>query len=130
MCYVLWRLLPVILAAPLILAIVALALALAFMEYNGRPFILAIENAFSFLIHPKLYLWNNERKKALVKEQGVSTSDTTVYIPHLSESKLHELSWSLDIKERIAGGTANEEERSRPADDVLAPMHTAKGARI
>ena len=40
MCYVFWRILPLLISAPLILAVAALALSLAFMEYNGRPFIL------------------------------------------------------------------------------------------
>src|SRR5580693_1602748 len=60
--YLAWRLLPLFIAGPVILAVAGAAASLAFLEYNGRPFILSVENAFYFLIHPKLYLWNNERR--------------------------------------------------------------------
>ena len=132
--YLLWRVLPLILALPFIGLIGGLAAALSFMQYNGRPFIVALENAFFFLIHPKLYLWNNAHKK---KKRGAVPAQaeqqkTEVYIPHLSESKLHELSWSLDIKERIAAGTADDEERSgrTQAEEILQTIRTAKEARI
>ena len=39
--------------------------------------------------------------------------------------------WSLDIKERIAGGLTDEvdQELRRPQEDALAPIHTAQRAR-
>src|SRR3989344_5733233 len=61
--YLIWRMLPLIIAAPLILAIVGLAAALAFLQYNGRPFILALEHGFYYLIKTKLYLWSNASMK-------------------------------------------------------------------
>jgi hypothetical protein len=113
MAYVLWRMLPLYLSAPLIAGVGGLAAALAFFQFNGRPFILALENGFYFFIRSKLYLWNNEKKKRIaVAKPALSTGRTDVYIPKLSDSKLHELAWSLDIKERIAGGVATDEERA------------------
>lgn len=112
MCYLLWRLLPVLLAAPLIIVVAGFAAALAFMQYNGRPFIVALENAFYFVVHPKLYLWSNERRKKTVRAaEKAPVAQSEVYIPHLSDSKLHDLAWSLDIQERIASGVASEDER-------------------
>src|SRR3989344_4565415 len=75
--YVLWRVLPLLIAAPLIAAAGALAASLAFFQFNGRPFIIALENGFYYLLHPKLYLWNNEKKKrvALAPLAAVSRSD-------------------------------------------------------
>ena len=110
MCYLLWRILPIFVAAPLIAGVGGLAAALAFMQYNGRPFIVALENGFFYLIRGKLYLWNNERShmKAKVAPQAAHQD---VFIPRLSESRLHELAWSLDIKERIAGGVAGDDEK-------------------
>lgn len=122
MCYVMWRLLPLFLAAPIIAAIGGLAAALAFFQYNGRPFILALENGFYYMVHPKLYLWNNERRKKVLEEKPVAEPTSAgqgVYVPHLSDSRLHELAWSLDIKERIANGTASADERE---GGVLAPV--------
>lgn len=129
--YILWRILPLIVAAPLIAAFVGLAAALAFFQYNGRPFILALEHGFSYLLHPKLYLWNNERKrmKARALTAGALPGKAAVYIPKLSDSKLHELSWSLDIKERIAQGIGDEDDKAH-SGGVVAPIRTAREALV
>lgn len=128
-CYLLWRELPIYIAGPLILVIASFAAALAFFQYNGRPFIVALENAFFYFTHTRLYLWNNERSaKVAVKQEKEQKLGQDVYIPHLSESKLHELAWSLDIKERIAAGINPANERERP--DVMANIKTAQAARI
>jgi hypothetical protein len=126
--YILYRVLPLLIAIPLALGVLGLAVALAFMQFNGRPFILAVENAFYFGLHPRLYLWNNERKP-IARQLKTASSDTKgpdVYIPKLSESKLHELAWSLDIKERIAEGSADNEDRARY--DAMRPIMTARDA--
>lgn len=129
--YMLWRILPVILALPLIGVIAGLAAALAFFKYNGRPFILALEHGFFYLLHPKLYLWNNERKhgSARAKRSEVSATKAEIYVPKLSDSKLHELSWSLDIKERIAAGIGDEAD-VRQSGGVLPPLTTARDALV
>jgi hypothetical protein len=127
--YLAWRLLPFFIAVPLIIGIGGLAAALAFFEYNGRPFILSLESAFYYFIHPKLYLWNNERRAKKTTEQKTQElAKAPVYIPTLSESRLHELAWSLDIKERIAAGVNGENERG--VGSVLSPIHTAREALV
>ncbi|HVM73671.1 MAG TPA: PrgI family protein [Candidatus Paceibacterota bacterium] len=127
--YIIFRVLPLLIAFPLIAGVLGLTLAMAFLQYNGRPFILAMENAFFFIIHPHLYLWNNERKPAAnqVKRGVVPAGKTSeVYVPRLSESKLHELAWSLDIKERIAEGSADNDDRARY--DAMKPIKTLRDA--
>ncbi|HEY4525179.1 MAG TPA: PrgI family protein [Candidatus Paceibacterota bacterium] len=131
--YLLWRVLPLIAALPLIGLVGGLAFALAFMQYNGRPFIISLEHAFFFFLHPKLYLWNNRKKRKNTSRGPESVQVAAdLYVPHLSDSKLHELAWSLDIKERIAAGTADEEERTGrgAALDVIQSIRTANEARI
>lgn len=132
--YILWRMLPFVVAGPLIAFELGAAAALAFFEYNGRPFILAVESAFFFFLRTKLYLWNNNRaqQKATIKKT-VSKHATEVYVPKLSDSRLHDLAWSLDIQERIAAGTVDAEERTemrRPLADLIAPVRTARDAHI
>ena len=123
-CYVLWRIFPSYIAAPLILGTGGLAVALAFLQYNGRPFISALEHGFYFLIKTKLYLWSNKTaqiKKGVRDEEAENRviRKPLAYIPKLSGSKLHELAWSLDIKERIAAGVASEDELG---SDSVMPM--------
>lgn len=134
MSYILWRVLPIYLAAPLIALCLGTGSALAFFKYNGQPFILAVEHAFFYFTKSKLYLWSNETKTAKVeKAQEVSPLlPSQVYVPKLSESKLHELSWSLDIKERIAAGTADGDDRedNTPLKGIVAPVRTAREALL
>jgi hypothetical protein len=130
--YILWRVLPIFLAAPLILAVGGLAAGLAFFQLNGRPFILGLESGFFFLIHGKLYLWSSARKKnATPSVIGiVAPRQGEIYVPKLSGSKLHELAWSLDIKERIAEGVVNDDDRRlvSPEHGIVAPIRTARDA--
>ncbi len=134
--YLLWRIFPFIVAVPLIIAAAGFGAALAFMQYNGRPFILALEHGFYFLLRSKLYLWNNERRErnkvSEREKKNASRNLGDLYIPHLSESKLHELAWSLDIKEKIAAGIASENDRENmaPESELVAPVRTARGALI
>lgn len=97
-----WRTLPFIVALPIMGASVGLGAALAFIKYNDRPFILMLEHAFYFLINARLYLWDNSRRKARPEPiQTPLSAEARLGMPKLSESKLHELAWSLDIKERV-----------------------------
>ena len=131
--YILFRILPIYLAAPLIAMVGGLAAGLAFFQLNGRPFIVGLENGFYFLLRSKLYLWNNTRKKkaATPAPLALARGAGEVYVPKLSESRLHELSWSLDIKERIAAGVADDDERERvhTRENIVAPIRTAQEAR-
>lgn len=130
LAYLLYRLLPLLIAAPLVIGVMGFAVALAFMQYNGRPFMVAIENGFFYLIHTKLYLWNNKTKKR-IQEAKINPLPTqeNLYVPKLSDSRLHELAWSLDIKERIAAGVGNENDRSAVrGTEVSAGIRTPREA--
>lgn len=103
LAYLLWRLFPTFIGAPLALGAIGLGAALAFMQYNGRPLILALESGFYYFLRTKLYLWDTERKSKKKKEEiEAAAVAPQIPIPKLSDSKLHELAWSLDIKEKIA----------------------------
>ena len=98
------RMLPLFIALIVALPVVALGLALAFYKVNGMPFIFTLEAAFKYFIGGKLYIWKKEAKE---KEKEVEKKETQVYIPKLSSSKLSDLSWELDIKEKIEESQEN-----------------------
>ncbi len=102
-CLLLYTLLPLWLAVPLMVPFVALAAALAFYKVNGRPFIIAMEHAFSYFIGSKLYLWKQREAKPQQSSaaQAAITSATSQLVPRLSESKLKDLAWSLNIKDPL-----------------------------
>ena len=128
--YLLWRALPLFIAGPLILAIGGATVALAFVQYNGRPFLMAMESAFYYMLRTKLYLWNNEARKRTAPKAVEARAAAPVYMPHLSDSKLHDLAWSLDIKERIAGGITDEEDNAaRSITGIRVPEEILRHAR-
>jgi hypothetical protein len=101
-------LLPFFVAIIVALPIVALGIALAFYTVNGRPFITVLENMFNYGIRSKLYLWNAERAKEITKKTSSTPQKQEAMVPRLSESKLRDLSWSLNIKDRSLMGVQSE----------------------
>lgn len=111
LCLVLFTLLPLWLSIPLMVPIVTLASALAFYQINGRPFIYAMEHAFAYFFGNKLYLWRQRELKAPTSSPSSTKSSNTASLittPALSQSKLKDLSWSLNIKDRAQMGVRAE----------------------
>ncbi len=96
--FTLYSLLPIYIAVIPILAIIGLSIALAFYTKNNKPFIYVIESAFKYWISNKLYIWKKEPKKIEGKKEEDVISQLN--IPRLSDSKLKELSWELDIQDK------------------------------
>ena len=97
---ILFTLIPKFLAILISLPIIAFALALAFYKVNERPFVLVVESLFKYYLGHKLYIWKKEEKKIIHNEQETMNNKIQqIRVPKLSESKLKELTWSLDIKE-------------------------------
>ena len=94
---------PLFIKAIPIIGAVALALALAFYKINQRPFIAIAESAIKYYLGNKLYLWKKE--KPLVKKikgiDAVIGDQRSFNVPKLSESKLKDLTWSLDVQKEI-----------------------------
>jgi hypothetical protein len=99
-CTLLFTFLPKFLAVILSAPVAALAGALAFYKYNDKPFINLLESFFKYSTTNKLYVWRKEDKPAVGgMQQAVGKPVEQVYVPKLSESKLKDLSWSLDVKD-------------------------------
>lgn len=110
-CVILFLLLPTFLAIIISLPIIAFSAALAFYKVNEKPFINVVEAFVKYLFTKKLYIWKREEKQVVAK-QAEDKPLEQIYIPKLSESKLKELTWSLDIKENRNPVTPNDEESS------------------
>ncbi len=101
LCFILWRFLPIIIVLPLGIIVIGFSLALAFYQVNNKPLIYVIQSAFGYFFSDKLYLWRKKDKspEKAKPEQAGALSQSPLYVPKLSQSKLHDLTWSLDIKE-------------------------------
>ena len=107
LCLVFFSLLPLYLTILFSLPVAALSLALAFYEVNDRPFIVAIEHAFGYYFGSKLYLWKQKIPGAntpTATNVSAAALNSTVGVPKLSDSRLRDLAWSLNIKDHTAAG--------------------------
>jgi hypothetical protein len=100
MAFMLWNFLPGFLAILLIIPVASFSLALAFYKLNNKPFINVVEASFRYLIGSKLYLWKKEIKPQTAGKAAVPAAP--LYVPRLSESKLRDIAWELDIHDRNA----------------------------
>lgn len=89
-----------LLAIILVIPIGAFFLGLAFHKINGRPMIITLEAAFKYAKGHKLYLWKRSPEKSPVTNIA-TTNNQAGDLPKLSGSRLKDLSWSLDINEKI-----------------------------
>ena len=105
MSFLAYRFLPFFLAVMAIVPTMGLSLALAFYRVNNRPFIHAVESAVKYFFQSKLYIWKKEYREkdsdSKGDEVGKGPAVSGLPIPKLSDSKLKEISWSLDINDSL-----------------------------
>lgn len=98
--YLAYEFLPLYVAIFLIVPVAALAVALAFYRINDKPFSYIIQAATQYFLGSKLYVWKKEAREKREDDEIPAPVEETA-IPHLSESRLKELSWSLGVKDSI-----------------------------
>lgn len=112
MSFVMYSFLPLFLAILAILVIAPLSLALAFYKINNKPFIDFLESAFMFYTRKNLYIWKKQEKKPEeIKKSEENYAE--VQVPRLSDSRLKELSWSLDINENLNPLTSEDGKKTK-----------------
>jgi len=102
--FVVYRLLPIppfikIIPVGIILGV---SVAFAFAKIHQRfPFIYIVEAAFKYVLGPKLYIWKKVNKAPIPQSTDTAGQYASIMVPKISDSKLKDLTWSLDIKESI-----------------------------
>lgn len=100
MIFVLYKILPLWIGIFIILPVGVLTVCLVFVKINTKPFVYYVQAAFNYIISSKLYIWKQRLVKKGEEQEEAPISQTTVSnVPVLSESKLKDLSWSLDVQE-------------------------------
>lgn len=89
----------------LIVPLLALSFSLAFVIWNGRKFIDVCASAFSYMFKSKLYIWKKIDKEVTAEEYKKTSVADSFVAPSLSQSKLKDLAWSLDVKENVFSTT-------------------------
>lgn len=91
-----------------IVIIMAISGALAFVKIHNRPMINVVEAAFKYYIGSKLYVWRKVEKPQPTTEQAAiddAKNYATIMVPKISDSKLKDLTWSLDVQDSIYAST-------------------------
>lgn len=96
LCAIVLLYLPLWLGVIIGLPVGALTLALAFYKINNKPFVEIMEAAFNFYIGDRLYLWKKEKNQV---DAPVVVKPADPAKLGLTQSKLKDLAWSLDIKD-------------------------------
>ncbi len=84
-----------------IVIVMSFSLALAFYKVNNKPFINVVEAAFKYYVSAKLFIWKkvpNQKADNAIQE---AKEYAGIMVPKISDSKLKDLTWSLDIKESM-----------------------------
>jgi len=90
----------ILLGAP----IAGFSLALAFLKIDGVPFIKVVMNAISFTTARRLFLWKPTQGRPVITQPQAEvtppkdTPRTGSASTKLTESKLRDLAWSLDVQ--------------------------------
>jgi hypothetical protein len=100
--FVIFRFLPSITYSFLPIAIVmGFSAALAFYKVNSKPFINVVEAAFKYYTSAKLFIWKKVPSKKADNPVQEAKEYAGIMVPKISDSKLKDLTWSLDIKESM-----------------------------
>lgn len=100
MVYIAYNFLPIYLSILLIIPVAGFAAALAFLKPNGKPFIFLVQAAIQYALSGRLYLWKRVPKK-MTPNDAVKEFSKDGGVPALSESKLRDLTWALDINQNV-----------------------------
>ena len=78
-----------------------LTLALAFFKPNGKPFVFMLQSAITYAFSNRLYIWRRMPKQMTPSDAVKEFSKAESVVPSLSESKLKDLTWALDINQNV-----------------------------
>lgn len=101
-CYALYRIFPIFIAVPFIIAIAGLTYALAFYKLNGQAFITVGQAFLVYLTKNKLYVW----KKEIEEPKAQPVQVVPVPVPpapvetEITARRIQDLARNLDILDK------------------------------
>lgn len=100
---------------PIAIITAVAASLMAFMKINDVPLPIIVKNGFWYIMRPHVYIWKKEDVGNKTQKKIAETAEAAVsQTPTLSESKLSDLAWSLNIKEKMRESEEEKEDNQRP----------------
>ena len=75
---------------------------LAFIKFNDKPLINLLEAMFNYITRDRLYIYKQEKvlRKSAEEQTRIQTEETKPAPPKNTTSKLHDISWGLDVLDK------------------------------
>jgi hypothetical protein len=108
------------------LPVVLFAIALAFWKINRRPFLTMLQYAITHVFRPKLFIWKNLGTKRKKKKHTDAKKEVISDTPQLTESRLKDLTWSLDVQQEEKDALERPDS-FRPLPDLHAAVSPQAG---
>lgn len=128
-CFMVYKVMPFFLGLPIMIIAMGISASLAFYKVNNRPLIETLEAAFKYLFTKHLYIWKKENKipEKSTSEDALAKDYSKLYVPKVSESKLKDLAWSLDINETIFSKDSKKlEGRNNITNNILQDINSQR----
>jgi PrgI family protein len=93
--YILYKLLPFLVAVPLMVIVGGFAALLVFYKINNKPFIYYVQAGITYGLNSKLYIWKQHLKKPDAEKEKIKVEEKK--LPAMTTSRLKDLAWSLDV---------------------------------
>jgi len=109
LCFIIYHFFGLLLGFIPIILFAVFFLGLAFYKPNDKPLINMVEAAFNYALGKKLYIWKKSPQKPTTQaaQEGSDDVSSAFSVPKLSDSKLRDLTWSLDVNESLYAGLKN-----------------------
>jgi hypothetical protein len=101
LCVIILLTLPLVVGILLALPVALLSGGLAFYKINNKNLVDIIEAAMNFYAKDRLYLWKKEEPKEAAPTPAAPAPQREKLV--LTQGKLRDLAWSLDIKDQEQG---------------------------
>lgn len=105
LCVVILLSFPLFIGIMLAIPVAVLSGGLAFYKVNNKNLVDIFEAAFNFYTKDRLYLWKREKKAAEPVPEAPPSAEPGREKLVLTQGKLKDLAWSLDIKDQQQPGS-------------------------
>jgi hypothetical protein len=100
--YIIYKTLGIFPGIILMIVLWVLSGSLAFVKINNKNFVDVLAAAFSYTIKSKLYIWKKIDRPVTVEEKvDEMTTVDSFLTPSISQSRLKDLAWSLDVNKTV-----------------------------
>ncbi len=101
--FLIWTFIPIhFLAVIFIIPVAGLFLALAFVQFNNRPFGALLESAFSYFTSAKIYTWKQPEPEKMETsvDHVIASTQKEMIIEKTNRDRIHDISLGLDVFEK------------------------------